>query len=151
MKKILVSCASCLIMALSVAAAPGSKLVEQFNKTFPDAQNVKWGENKSGYTVGFYQNGNFKKIMYNKDGEFVCSWKYSYGEDLPTNITMRINKKVGEGKILGVTETATETTTNYEVKYAKGNKLYCLSLAADGTVNSEQKFDYENADATTQQ
>ena len=44
MKKILVSCASVLLLALSVAAAPDSKIVEQFKKTFPNAVNVKWNE-----------------------------------------------------------------------------------------------------------
>ena len=147
MKKILISCASGLLMALSVAAMPGSKLMEQFKTTFPNAQNVKWNETKEGYAVGFYQKGNFEKIMYNKDGDFVCSWKYSYGEDLPVNIIMLLNKKIGQGKIKGVTEVTTQGTTIYDIKIAKDNKMYCLNVSADGSINSEEKFNYEDASA----
>lgn len=150
MKRIIISCASVLLLAISVFAAPTSKLVEQFTKTFPNAENVKWSETAAGYYVGFYQNGNFEKIFYNKNGDFVCSWKYSYGKDLPTNILMLLNKRIGEGTIKGVTETATEGGTNYEIKIAKGNKLYCLSMSADGIINKEEKFDYEDGNNNTQ-
>ena len=147
MKKILISCATGLLMALSVAAAPGSKLIEQFKTTFPNAQNVKWNETETGYAVGFYQNGNFEKIMYNKYGDFVCSWKYSYGEELPVNIVMLLNKKIGQGKIKGVTEIANQDGTTYDIKIAKGDKLYCLNISADGSINSQEKFDYADASA----
>ncbi|MFT4155119.1 hypothetical protein [Parafilimonas sp.] len=148
MKKILISCAAGLLMALSVAAAPGSKIIEQFKKTFPNAENVKWSETNNGYFVGFYQNGNFEKILYSKKGGFVRSWKYSDGKGLPTNIVMLLNKKVGDGVIKGVTETTTQNSTQYDIKMLKQNKLYCLNISADGTVNSEDVFDYEDASGT---
>lgn len=145
MKKILISCASTLLMALSVAAMPGSKLIQQFKTTFPNAQNIKWSETNTGYAVGFYQNGNFEKIMYNKDGDFVCSWKYSYGEELPVNIVMLLNKKIGQGQIKGVTEVYAQGSTIYDIKIAKNNKLYCLNISADGSINSEEEFNDEDA------
>jgi hypothetical protein len=145
MKKILVSCASVLLLALSVAAAPGSKIVEQFKKTFPNAENVKWNEAEGGYFVSFYEDGNFEKILYNKKGTFVRSWKYSDGKDLPTNIVMALNKKVSAGTIKGVTETTSGNSTSYEIKVVKNDKLYCLNIAANGTVTGEEEFTNANA------
>jgi hypothetical protein len=142
MKKIMISCASALLLALSVAAAPGSKIVEQFKKTFPNAMNVKWNEAENGYFVSFYEGGNFEKVLYNKKGEFVHSWKYSDGKDLPTNIVMALNKKVSSGTIKGVTETTSGNNTSYEIKVVKNDKLYCLNIAANGTVTSEEHFTY---------
>jgi len=48
--------AACVLIVASVAAAPGSKLVERFNQTFPNAKNVKWLDDKDGYFVSFTQN-----------------------------------------------------------------------------------------------
>jgi len=138
---------ACVLIVLSLAAAPGTKLIQQFNETFPNAKSVKWSDDKAGYYVSFYQNEDFKKVFYNKEGDFVCSWKYSNGEGLPTNIIMKLNKRYGEAKILGVTEVTTEGDVVYEVKLAKGSKLYSVNLLSDGTVEKENK--YINQDATT--
>jgi len=147
MKKIISYAASFLIIA-SVAAAPGTKLIEQFKATFPNAQNVKWVEDKDGYFVSFYQNTDFSKVLYNTAGDFVCSWKYSTGEDLPTSVVMRMNKRYATAKILGVTELTTEDDTLYEVKASKGSKLYCITFSGNGTIMKETKFNNQNADST---
>lgn len=145
MKKIVSYAASFLLMA-SVAAAPGTKLIEQFKTTFPNAQNVKWTEDKQGYFVSFYQSGDFSKVFYNTEGDFVCSWRYSTGEDLPTSIVMKMNKKHASAKILGVTELTTEHETMYEVKASKGTKLYSIVFSSHGTIMQETKFNNQNAD-----
>jgi hypothetical protein len=144
MKKI-ISYAACLMIVTSVAAAPGSKLVQTFNETFPNAKNVKWSDDKAGYFVSFYLNENLEKILYNKDGEFVSSWKYSDGKELPVNIVMTLNKKYNQGKIIGVTELDTQENTNYEVKLTKGTKLYSVTLSADGAVLKEDSFKYQDS------
>jgi hypothetical protein len=144
MKKI-ISYAACLLIVTSVAAAPGSKLVQTFNETFPNAKNVKWSDDKAGYFVSFYLNENLEKILYNKDGEFVSSWKYSDGKELPVNIVMTLNKKYNQGKIIGVTELDTQENTNYEVKLTKGTKLYSVTLSADGAVLKEDSFKYQDS------
>ena len=91
--------AACIFIVSTAAAAPGSKLVQRFNETFPNAKNVKWSDDKAGYYVSFYQNEDFKKVFYNKEGDFVCSWRYSNGDQLPTNIIMKLNKKYGYKKM----------------------------------------------------
>jgi hypothetical protein len=146
MKKIILNVA-CILIVSSLIAAPGTKLIQKFNETFPNAKSVKWSDDKAGYYVSFYQNEDFKKILYNKDGDFVCSWRYSNGEELPTNIIMKLNKKYGEAKILGVTELTTEGNSFYEVKLSKGPKLYCITLLTDGSITKENKF--TNQDANT--
>ena len=141
MKRIICYAASLLII-VSVAAAPGSKLIQAFNETFPNAKNVKWNDAKDGYFVSFYQNEKFEKVFYNTDGEFVCSWKYTDGKELPTNIMMRLNKKYNQAKIIGVTELATKDNINYEVKLSKGDKLYAVTFLSDGTIVKQDKFNY---------
>ena len=139
MKRI-ISCAATILIISSVAAAPGSRLIEKFNATFPNAKNVKWSDDKSGYFVSFYQNENFEKVLYSRESDFICSWKYSNGEDLPTNIVLTLNRKYGESKILGVTELATPTNVRYDIKISKGTKWYSLDILSDGTITKEEKF-----------
>ncbi len=139
MKRTIIYAAS-LLITLSAAAAPGSKLIQAFNQTFPNAQNVKWSDDKAGYFVSFYINNNFEKVFYNKSGDFICSWKYTDGKELPTNITVRLNKKYGDHTILGVTELATNENTTYNVKFSKGDKWYSVTAHANGEIVKEEKY-----------
>lgn len=143
MKKIILY-AACILIVSSVAAAPGTKLVEKFKSTFPNAKSVKWSDDKEGYFVSFYEDENFEKVLYNKDGDFICSWKYSQGTHLPTNIIMTLNKKFGGSKIVGATELTQQNNTTYEIKIEKGDKLYNLDMLADGSIIKEQKFINQN-------
>jgi hypothetical protein len=143
MKKIIALAASLLVI-ISVNAAPDSELVERFKSTFPNAQNVKWNEDKAGYFVSFYQGENFEKAYYNKDGDFICSWKYSDGKQLPTNIVMTLNKKYTDAKLIGVTELTTQNSMTYEIKLSRGSKLYSVNILPDGNIVKEEKFNYQN-------
>jgi hypothetical protein len=146
MKKML-SYVACLIIMSSAVAGPGSTLLEKFNQTFPNAQNVKWNEDKAGFFVSFYQNGNFEKVLYNKNGDFSCSWKYSDGKTLPTNIVMVLNKKYSDGKILGVTELTTQDNVRYNIKLTKGSELYSVNIAPDGSISKEEKYIYQDGNS----
>lgn len=139
MKTAIVYALSLLIMA-TATAAPGSSLQEKFNATFPNAKNVKWIDDKDGFFVSFTQNGNFKKVLYNKGGDFVCSWKYTDGSDLPVNIIIKLNKKFEGSKILGVTEYTAGEDMFYNIKVSKGEKLYNLDILSNGTIARQQKF-----------
>ncbi len=140
MKKVILYVASFFIIA-AATAAPGSKLLQRFSETFPNAKNVKWRDDPAGYFVSFTQNGNFNKVFYNTNGNFVYSLKYSDGAALPINIAMALNKNFGESKILGVTEVTTQNNLVYNIKLSKDEKLYSLELLADGSISKQEVFD----------
>ena len=144
MKKAIIYVA-CFFIVSAAAAAPGSKLIKLFNTTFPNAKDVQWKDDKAGFFVSFTQNGNYNKVFYNKENDFVYAIKYYSGDELPTNIIVAMNKAYGETKILGVTEVTTENSIIYNIKLTKKDKLYCLNVLPDGTVATEEKFTYENA------
>ncbi len=148
MKKAILYVASLLIMA-TIAAEPGSSLKQKFSETFPNAKNVKWADDNAGYYVSFTQNGNFKKALYNKEGDFVCSWKYSDGSDLPVNIVIKLNRKFEGASIIGVTEYTSDNNTMYNVKLTKGQKLYSLDISNDGSITNQEKFNYQSTTNTS--
>lgn len=147
MKKAIVYFATCFLIVSSIAATPGSKILQRFSQTFPNAQNVKWRDDKAGYFVSFTQNGNFNKVFYNTDGNFVYSLKYYHGDGLPTNIAMKLNEQFGESKIIGVTEVTTQNNTVYNIKLSKGDKLYDLNVLTDGSVAKQEEFISGNTNA----
>ena len=132
---------SCIMMISSVNAMPGSKVLQRFSETFPNAQNVKWIDDKAGYFVSFTQNGNFNKVFYNTAGNFVYALKYYNGDELPTNIAMELNKKYGNLKIIGITEITTQNNMLYNIKFSKESKLYCSNFLADGSITKEEVFE----------
>ena len=144
MKKAIVYAACVLIVSTAAAAAPGSKLIKNFNQTFPNAKNVMWRDDAAGYFVSFTQNGNYNKVFYNKEGSFVYSLKYFNSDGLPVGITMELNKKFEASKIAGVTELTTENNTVYNIKLTKGDKLYCLDVLTDGTIVKQEEFNNAN-------
>lgn len=140
MKKAIVYAACALIVTTAAAAAPGSKLVKNFNRTFPNAQNITWRDDAAGYFVTFTQNGNYNKVFYTKEGAFVYSLKYFSGEGLPVGVSMELNKQYPYSKIAGVTELTTFNNTMYSVKLTKGDKLYAVDILTDGTIVKEEEF-----------
>jgi hypothetical protein len=145
MKKAILYVACILIVFSAAAAAPGSKLLQRFNETFPNAQNITWRDDTKGYFVSFTQSGNYNKAFYNKDGEFVYSLKYFYGDELPTNIVMVLNNEFSQAKILGVTEVTTQNKTFYNVKLSKEDRLYCLDILSDGSIANQENFVSDSA------
>jgi hypothetical protein len=141
MKKSIVYVIACVMIASSVSAMPGSGVIQKFNETFPNAKNVKWRDDKAGYFVSFTQNGNFNKVFYNTDGDFVYAIKYYGAEGLPNNIAMALNQKFGESKILGVTEVTTQDKMFYGINLSKDNKLHILHVATDGSITKEEVYD----------
>jgi len=139
MKK-LVSYAACMLIVLSVAAAPDSKTIRLFNQTFPNAQNVKWYDNTSGHYAYFTQNGYSERALFSKQGQFICSWKYGDEKILPTNIMMAISKRYSDGKVIGATEYTEGDNMSYEVKVTKGANWYNVNLLPDGTIVNEAKY-----------
>ncbi len=141
MKKIIVHVIALVLIAASANATPDSKILQKFKETFPNAQNVKWVDDKAGYFVSFSQNGNFNKVFYNTEGSFVYALKYYGGDALPTNIAMSLNQKYSESKIIGVTEVTTQNSVVYDVKLSKENKLYSLKVTSDGSIAKEEVYD----------
>ncbi len=140
MKKIILYVVTCFLLASSANATPDSKILQKFKETFPSAQNVKWVDDKAGYFVSFTQNESYNKVFYNTEGSFVYALKYYKGDGLPTNITMSLNKKYGDSKIIGVTEVTTQNNVVYDVKLSKDNKLYSLNVSSDGSISKEEVY-----------
>src|ERR1700744_59842 len=123
-KALLVTC-TLLTLSAGVFAAEGftvtdntisDKLLATFKRTFPDAEQVKWVEQTDRYSVSFKQNEILTKVDYDRDGNFISSLRYYTEKNLPVSVLCRIHKKYAGKEIFGVTEMATDNSTEYYIK-----------------------------------
>lgn len=139
MKKI-ISYAACMMIVISAAATPTLQIVTLFNETFPNASNVKWSDDKTGYFVSFTQNGSFEKILYSKEANFICSWKYSDGKELLTPVVTTLKRNYKDCEITGVTEYATNQSVTYEIKLRNSKNWYSAKISSEGTLLDSEKY-----------
>lgn len=139
MKKI-ISYAASLLITISVAASPGSNIIKSFTATFPNAVNVKWSEDGKNFAVSFTQNGNLEKVMYSKKGDFICSWKYNDGKQLPTNLTVNLQRQYNNSSVIGATEFTNDQAVIFDVKLSSDDNVYSVKASADGQIISSEKI-----------
>lgn len=116
------------------------KLLQAFQKTFPDATQVKWVEEPGGYQVTFRQNDILTKVEYDKDAQFVNSLRYYTEKNLPVMVICQLQRKYAGKSVWGVTELSTATSTEYYVKLVDDNNWYTVRSDADGNMQTVEKY-----------
>jgi hypothetical protein len=116
------------------------KLLQAFNRTFPDAQQVKWAETEDRYMVNFKQGDILTKVEYDKEGNFVSSLRYYSEKNLPVNILCRLQKKYADKKVFGVTEVTTEASVEYYVKLEDAENWITVKSNVDGIMQVVEKY-----------
>jgi hypothetical protein len=122
------------------ASTISDKLLQAFRQTFPDAIQVKWVEEPTRYTVSFKQNNILTKIEYDRDGNFVSSLRYYSEKNLPVTVLCQLQKKYAGMTIFGVTELATEASTEYYIKLVDDRNWMTVSSDADGNMQLVEKY-----------
>ena len=143
-KKTLVIACCLLTVSAGVSAADGftinEKLLKAFQQTFPDATQVKWLEEPTGYQVTFMQNNILTKVEYDKEGHFVGSLRYYSEKNLPVTVIWALQKKFAGKTVWGVTEHSSETGTEYYIKLVDDTNWYTVSCDADGNMQVVEKY-----------
>ena len=139
----LVAC--CLLtFSAGVFAAPdltiSDKLLQAFQRTFPDATQVKWVESPEGYQVTFRQNDILTKVEYDKDAHFVNSLRYYSEKNLPVMVMCQLQKKYAGKTVWGVTELSTEYSTEYYVKLVDDKNWYTVRSDGEGNLQMIEKY-----------
>ena len=122
------------------SATISDKLLDAFQRTFPDAKQVKWLEEPTGYQVTFHQNDILTKVEYDRDGHFLSSLRYYSEKNLPVTVLCQLQKKYAGKKIWGVTEESTETSTDYYVKLVDDRNWYTIRCDGEGNMQVVEKY-----------
>ena len=94
MKKVLAIVCSMLLVAGAYALPyeVNEKVLKSFKETFAAAEEVKWEEYSTYYTVSFVHSGIRSKVNYDKDGNMLGSIRYYAPQMLPLNIYNKLRK-----------------------------------------------------------
>jgi hypothetical protein len=133
MKKILLTAA--LFASLVSFANPGvdAKVLDAFQATFSQAQEVAWSVQGDVYEVKFRHLDIRTTVTYDHDGQILKTMRY-YGEDkLPVMLLTRIKSKFEGKSIFGVTEVISDAGVEYHIILEDAKSWY--NVKADGLAN----------------
>ena len=142
MKKILFAAVVSLFTLHLFAADPGidEKVLNAFNKTFKNAENVSWSTSKYTYEVRFVQNQITAKITYDREGNILRSLRY-YGEDqLPILVLTKVKNRFTDKRIYGVVEESSEEGTYYHITLEDEKNWLDVKSDNYGSITIEKKF-----------
>lgn len=142
MKRILLSAA--IVTALSFPALakddPGQKVLDAFNKTFPDVKEVAWSDQENSYEVKFKQNELLTKVTYDQEGNILKTLRYYYEQNLPVLVLSKVKSRFSDKKIFGVTEESSDNGTYYHIILE--DEKHWINITADcyGGIQVDKKF-----------
>ena len=140
MKKVLAVICSMMFIAGAYAFEVNEKVLKSFNETFSSAEEVKWEEYKTYYTVSFMHSGIRSKVNYDKDGRMLGSIRYYAPQMLPLNIYNRLKLDFSKKELFGVTEVTFGTDVTYFVKMQDSKNWITVKLDASGNSTIHEKY-----------
>jgi hypothetical protein len=150
MKKIaLATFALLLLLSVSATAATNSPEVKQnlersFQKDFPNAENIHWGETNRGYSVTFTVKSILTRITYDKKGKFTGSLRNYSEQILPFYLTNKLKKNYPGQDIYGVTEITTPNDVTYFVKLQSEKYWTTVRVDPDGSSDIVEQYGRDN-------
>ncbi len=144
MKKITIAALALLLLLRVTAATNGPEvkkdLQQSFQKDFPNAENIHWGENNEGYSVTFTVKSILTRITYDKKGRFTGSLRNYSEQILPFYLTNKLKKKCPGQEIYGVTEVTSPNDVTYFVKLQSDKYWTTVRLEADGSSEMVEQY-----------
>lgn len=116
------------------------KVLRSFKETFSAAEEVKWEEYKTYYTVSFVHSGIRSKVNYDKDGKMLGSIRYYAPQMLPLNVYNRLKMEYSRKELYGVTEVTFGTDVTYFVKMQDAKNWITVRIDALGNSSIHEKY-----------
>ena len=120
------------------------KLLQSFDSSFPNAQEVSWLEITDAYEVSFLLNGIRTRILYPKDETFTRLTRYYKEENFSYPLQLLVKKAYPGKKIFGITEISTISDNSLAVVYyviiEDSKKWLTIQLDNEGNMLVVNKF-----------
>ena len=144
MKKIILSAVVMMIVVTSFSSTPPDdvniKVLEAFNKTFTNTEDLKWYENSSSYEARFNSDGIKAIVWYDKNGELLRMHRYYTEYKLPPFLLSTLRKKMPDQKIYGVTEITSKTGVEFYITMQDEKNWIQVKADASGDFEVIEKF-----------
>ena len=142
MKKIILAAfvLSFSFCAFAIDPTVNEKVLNAFNKTFKNVQDVSWSETENSYQANFKQNQMISRVIYDKEGNIVQTFRYYYEQQLPIMVLAKVKARFSDKKIYGVTEVASEEGLYYYITLEDDKKWVEVKADNYGSLTIEKKF-----------
>ena len=140
MKKVIAIMIGLLVTAGAFAFDPNERVLKAFNETFTSAQEVRWEEFPTYFSVSFVNSGIRSKVNYDKDGNMLSSMRYYAPQMLPLNIINKINKENPKKKIFGVTEVTVGGSLVFYIKMEDATRWYTIKVDTEGNSQMVERY-----------
>ena len=141
MKKLLLSAATVLFSLFLYASAPTEKVLQSFNQSFKNVQEVKWYDVPDGcYEVQFTQDEVKARIKYDNEGNIMQTTRYYAAEQLPLFVRAKVNSRYAGKSIFGITEVTNEYSVTYHIVLFDKTHWYHIKSDNYGAMYLDKKF-----------
>ena len=140
MKKVFAIVCSMFLVAGAYAFEVNEKVLKSFKETFTAAEDVKWEEYKTHYTVSFVHTGIRSKVNYDKNGYMIGSIRYYAPQVLPLNIYNILKKEYSQKELYGVTEVTYGADVTYFIKMQDSRNWITIKMDASGNSSLHEKY-----------
>ena len=126
-------------------ATINEKLIKAFQTAFPMAEKVDWNEEGGHYFVHFKENSIISEIEYDHDGNFIQSERYYKDISLiPIHLAWELHKRFPDKTVFGITETNTDSETDYYVKLEDNQGWITVKGSSEGSCLVVEKFNKQS-------
>ena len=141
MKKIMLAIALMWSSLSVLANDPNQSVLDAFAKEYPNVKEVKWTEQNDNYEASFKQNEINFKVVFDRDGNVMKTYKY-YGESsLPASILKKLKSKYSGKSVHGVTEVSSyDEGTNYIIMLEDAKEWVEVKATDFGSLTVQRKF-----------
>ena len=142
MKKIILAAIVLSFSFCAFAKEPtvNEKVLNAFNKTFKDVQDLSWSETENSYQANFKQYQMIARVIYDKEGNIVQTFRYYFEQQLPIMVLAKVKARFSDKKIYGVTEVSSEEGLYYYITLEDEKKWIEVKADNYGSVTVEKKF-----------
>lgn len=147
MKKTIITAIAVVFTVICFAnplPAVNERVLKNFKATFKAAEEVKWSEHESHYSVSFTLSSIQTRVNYDKEGNILNSTRSYTPALLPLHVYNAVTKRFGGKTLFGVTEVADDKNVLYVIKIYDDKKWYTLHADTEGNIEVTEK--YERAD-----
>ena len=147
MKKIILSAAVVMLVVTGFSTTPPDvnpdvniKVLDAFNKTFSNTEDLVWYENSNSYEARFNSDGVRAIVWYDKNGELLRMHRYYTEYKLPPFVLSSLRKKMPDEKIYGVTEITSKTGVEFYITLQDEKNWIQVKADANGGFEVFEKF-----------
>ena len=116
------------------------KLLRNFNRNFPSAENVQWTTTPKVFLANFISDEKTFTTTFNNKCQFVHALIYCKEKDLPETIQRQLKKDFSSFTVFKVIEIKTPGNSDYQVILQNATQYMELNLSKEGKVQDMKKI-----------